>query len=230
MNKEAKGAKKSKTIQWLIANEYVFAENEDTDRDLRFQFLDLLKDANAKLLKGKMSKILDIEHKLGLSSRYNQLDLYHSKLLELSAVKNNNLWLYLTVCPRETIDFKSFKTTIERFVKRKMFNSYFYCFEQRGQTIASSGKGVHSHLLLKRDLKYKPSKIILNSKNSFKKITQVSNPKIFFYRWCPIAYLTDKVNYILGQKTGDGKAQKCKIDKHFRKQNDLKLFYGTPPI
>jgi len=190
---------------------------------------DLYIEAEHTLLKKKYTQIISIEHSLGISSTYNQLEDYYQKLKLAKSQRKGNLWLYLTINPKKDISFFDFKPAILRFVKRKMFSQFFYSYEQRSSTQENLGQGFHIHLLLKRNIKVPPNKVIRNSKNSFKKFTNVNNSQIFFYRWCPQEYLNDKVAYIKGNKTGEGKEIKHEMDIEWRQIMGLKEFYGEPP-
>ena len=74
-------------------------------------------------------------------------------------------------------------------------------------------------------MKYKQNKIISNSKNTFKNLTNVENFDIFNYHWLPSEYLDDKKEYILGTKTGCEKEEKQFIDVLFREKKNLNNYY-----
>lgn len=149
---------------------------------------------------------------------------------EQSAVKHNNLYLWITISPKKDVGFDLFKSKVEKVVTRRMFKDYLYVYEQRGSDEQTMGKGFHVHILLKRNLDYKPCKIITNMKNTFKEITLVNNGEIFNWHWCPSDFKADKVEYITGLKTEDGKDAKQLMDVIWRKQNNLETFYGNLEI
>lgn len=176
------------------------------------------KSYNARRMGDQWSEIKDYEDELEQTVR------------EATARKHNNLYLWLTVSPKASIEWKDFKDVIERFVKRTMFNDHLYVYEQRGKEETSIGDGFHCHLLLKRNLDYKPSKVIQNSKNTFKNITNVKKFEIFNYHWLDEQFKKDKVEYITGLKTGEDKDVKQEMDILFRKYNDIDLYYGNLEI
>lgn len=179
-----------------------------------------------EFLKQKIKTNLNIQFELDLVSPYcTLLRQQREELRERQASKMGTLWLWLTISPKKDIDFELFKNKIEIFANRKMFDDYLYVYEQRGKTEETAGEGFHAHLLLKRNMKYKQNKIISNSKNTFKKITDVENHDIFNFHWCPEEYLNDKREYILGTKTGCEKDTKQLIDVIFREKKNLNIYY-----
>ncbi len=209
-------------------------EEEDLDDEKNYQAQrrrkqDLYRDAEATLLKKKYQEILNLEFKCGLNAKYNELDEYHLKLKNLYSNKKGNLWLYLTINPKKDQSFFDFKPLVEKFVQRKMIIQFFYCYEQRGQTEEELGVGFHCHLLLRRSQTIKPNKFVRNAKNTFKNITNVNNPQIFHFRWCPQEYYLDKVAYISGLKNDEEKDLKCKMDTVWRLLHSLSPYYGEPP-
>ncbi len=189
----------------------------------------LYEECDRTILKKLYTQIIKIEYSLGLNSRYTLLEDYYQTLKVMKSKRKGNLWLYLTINPRRDVSYFDFGPAVFRFVKRKMFTQFFFSFEQRSSTEQNMGEGFHIHLLLKRNIKVPPNKVIRNSKNSFKGFTNVNNSQIFFYRWCPQEYLIDKVAYIKGNKTGEGKDLKHEIDIEWRKIMKLDPFYGEPP-
>ncbi len=168
----------------------------------------------AELLGDKMKKIKDYEYKVKAIIKDNV------------ATKHNNGYVFVTVNPNATTDFATFREKIEKFVKRNMFLEYRYVYEQRGGTEQEAGRGFHAHILLKRNLDYKPSKIILNTKNTFKGITDVNNPDVLNIQIIGKEFCLDKNEYMTGLKTGEGKDMKQQIDKLWREQNNLDAVYG----
>jgi len=169
----------------------------------------------AELLGDKMKKVKEYEN--------------HVKALIKSqtAEKHNNDYVFVTINPNPDIDFATFRDKVEKYVKRNMFLDYRYVYEQRGATEEQAGKGYHAHVLLKRNLDYKPSKIIVNTKNSFKGITQVNNPQILNIQIIGKEFMLDKNEYITGVKTDEGKDEKQAVDKLWREQNNLQAVYGN---
>ena len=164
-----------------------------------------------------------------LGEKWKNIKLYEKSLVkskkELVAKEHNNLYCFITINPKKEIDLGTFREKIEKFVNRNMFQGYKYVLEQRGATEQEAGKGFHAHILLKRNLDYKPSKVSGNTKNSFKGITNVDNPQILNIQHIGEEFAKDKDEYIDGVKTGEGKDEKQIIDKFWRKQHNLESVY-----
>lgn len=169
---------------------------------------------DADLLGVKMMKIKEYEQSVKV------------KLKEKTAKDHNNAFVFITINPNEATTLTQLQDKVEKFVNRNMFSSYRYVYEQRGSTEKNMGQGFHAHILLKRNLDYKPSKIALNTKNTFKGITNVDNPQILNIQHIGHDFAKDKDEYMTGVKTGEGKDKKQEIDKLFRKKNNLESVYG----
>lgn len=169
---------------------------------------------DAELLGQKMIDIKEYEKEVKMTLKEN------------IAKDHNNGYCFITINPSPEITLTQLQEKVEKFVKRNMFDKYRYVYEQRGSTEENMGHGFHAHILLKRNLNYKPSKISVNTKNTFKGITQVDNPQILNIQHIGEDFAKDKDEYIDGVKTGEGKDQKQAIDKIFRQKNNLESIYG----
>lgn len=169
---------------------------------------------DAELLGQKMIDIKEYEKEVKMTLKEN------------IAKDHNNGYCFITINPSPEITLTQLQEKVEKFVKRNMFDKYRYVYEQRGSTEENMGHGFHAHILLKRNLNYKPSKISVNTKNTFKGITQVDNPQILNIQHIGEDFAKDKDEYIDGVKTGEGKDKKQQIDKIFRKKNNLESVYG----
>lgn len=179
-----------------------------------------------KLLINKWYEVLSLQNELDLLPQLKVVNKCIKTLKELKASNNNTCWLWLTINPKPKTDLTKFTHLLDKFANRKMFVEYKYVIEQRGVDRLTMGKGLHAHLLLKRNLKYKPSIIFKNSQNTFKNITNVKNKEIFYFKWCPQDFLADKINYMTEDKGGE-KTQKQKIDLLYRSENSLCNIYES---
>lgn len=188
-----------------------------------------------EVLRLKMRKHFSMLFDLGrLGKEYSllkdDLDNLSIKIKERNSIKNNNLWLFITISPRFTENFEKCHKIIQKIVKKTCFDDYLYVVEQRG-TIAKKnvGHGFHFHILAKRSLNYKPSKCSQNVRNSTKNICGNSKDnRIVNIQKCGMEFAKTKVNYIIGKnKTGDGKDLKQDADLVFRKQKSLSPYYGN---
>lgn len=183
--------------------------------------------------KKKFESILKMEYDLGkLGQKMKDIKEYEKvcryELKEVTAVEHNNSYSFVTINPNDTTTLTEFEEKLKKFVNRNMFIGYRYVIEQRGATEKDMGKGFHAHVLLKRNLDYKPSKIVVNTKNTFKGITNVDNNQVLNIQHIGEDFAKDKDDYMTGIKTGEGKDAKQEIDKIFRKKNNLETVYGQP--
>jgi len=144
------------------------------------------------------------------------------EIKKLTAQKNHNGYVWITISPKECVGLSLFRKKIEKLASRKMFLSHTYVYEQRGDSMDTLGKGLHAHMLCKRNLDYKPNKIVRNVLNTTKSI---ADSKAVDIQFVGEDFRKDKVEYMLGKKTGAGKEKKQDFDKIFRKKNNLKAFY-----
>lgn len=61
--------------------------------------------------------------------------------------------------------------------------------------------------------------------NTIKNICNVQDSRVFNVQFIGEDFALDKMNYIKGGKTGDGKDLKMDIDDIFRKNNNLEKIY-----
>lgn len=215
----------------------LFMGDKSPEEPMEYQkALETYLDALADWKKQKLKSIFTKSYQAGkLGSQWIAIKEHEEKLnctiRESKAQKHNNLYLWLTVSPKPSVELEDFKSRVEKAVTRTMFSDYLYVYEQRGtEQKCNLGDGFHAHILLKRNLDYKPCKVIANIKNTFKDMTLVENKEIFAWYWCSNEYKLDKVEYITGLKTAEGKDEKQIGDKMWRKYNDLETFYGNLEI
>ena len=145
------------------------------------------------------------------------------------ANQRNQLFIWLTINPRPNVSLEDFHKILEKFVHRTLFKQYVYVIEQRGTLEELNiGKGFHAHLLLQRTLNYKPNKVLLYSKNTFKYMCDVEYKNLFNFHWCPAVWVDDKLEYMrFGKKTAEGKLEKQEADILFRQEHELEEIYGN---
>lgn len=172
----------------------------------------------------KLLQLINMEYQLG----YHSTELYkkETSLTKLKAHKlKSNLWCWLTINPPSTVKLDKFQDLITKYVNRKIVGQYLYVLEQRGKTLHEMGKGFHAHLLVERNLDYIPSQFLRNSRNTFKRILNVKNEALFCPYWLDHRYYKDKVKYILGAKTGEGKDVKQTVDIVWREDYGIQPYY-----
>lgn len=183
--------------------------------------------------KKKVEGIIKMKYDAGtLGEKWLNVKSYETKtkteLKEAVAKAHNNGYVFVTINPSADCTLQKFETLVDKFAKRNMFKSYRYVFEQRGTTKETAGQGLHAHILLKRNLDYKPCLVTKNSKNTFKSIAKVENPSILNIQHIGADFAKDKDEYMTQIKDDENKAEKQVIDRYFRDKMNLKHVYGDP--
>lgn len=211
-----------------LAELYVCAHTEDLETKLERSRLlgEVIDEANKTILK----RIRMLEYQTdSLGDRWKDIRLYEESLKEkkrtIAAAEHNNLFLFVTINPKPTVTLEELKTASEKLVNRQMFSAYALAFEQRASAPEEAGKGFHVHILMRRNLNYKPCRIKKNMCNTIKNICNVHDSRVFNVQFIGEDFARDKMKYITGGKTGDGKDQKMDIDDIFRKNSNLEKIY-----
>lgn len=190
-------------------------------------------DELGELRKRKMKKLLEYEYQLEtLGDSYKSMKLlegsYKEQLKVKTATLHNNLYCWITINPKPTVPFLKFFEKVQKLVKRSIFTDVLYVYEQRGVDMETLGKGFHTHILAKRNLNYKPSKVAKNIRNSCKQLVgDINSNNQVNIQFIGDEYAADKKEYILGVKTGDGKDIKQQMDIIWRQKNNLKVYYNA---
>ncbi|AXH77215.1 MAG: putative replication initiation protein [Cressdnaviricota sp.] len=135
-------------------------------------------------------------------------------------------WMFITINPKDTVTVKSIMETMNKVISKKWITQYIYVIEQRSIEDEDI-KGVHIHLLLKRNDK-KPAALKTEIKNTCVRICDVSNPHILNFKYLPTDRdVSQSYNYITGAKKDVEKHPKQLKDKIFRKYYNIKEFYSS---
>jgi len=153
------------------------------------------------------------------------------KLKEQMAKDHNNGYLFITINPKGEVEpynkLHKFEKLILKFINRNFIEEAWAVIEQRGTTEEYAGTGYHAHIELRRNLNYRPSDIIKGAKNTFKSLCDTKNPALLNCQIHGEDFHKDKLEYIEGVKTGEGKDEKQEIDKIFRKNYNLQTVYNA---
>ncbi len=226
-----------KTLLSLIV-EQSGQQNEKEQLSFFNKYNQIHMEESQELIRMKFKKILSQEYQLermGLfAAKLQELETQNAVLLkEKKAIKNNNSHLFITINPKPEVKLDDFLKVCHKISKKTCFNKVLYVFEQRGTIEGCDiGKGFHCHLLIERNLNYKPTKCITNIKSSLKKfVGNVQNQHQLNCQVIGIEFATDKKNYILGtNKTGEGKDAKQDADIKWRNDKNITPFYGCEKI
>lgn len=196
------------------------------------KYYQIYKTQKRELTGRKMKTILEQQFKLetlgefhlGLKEMINTND---KKIKEQLAVSHNNGFVFITINPKPGVTLQQLVKKVDKLTHRKMFSHALWAYEQRGSTMANAGKGFHCHILAARNLNYKPSKVIKNTRNTCKSLVgNENNNSQLNIQVIGEDFAQDKRNYFLGtNKTGEGKDLKQSIDIVWRKTENLQAFY-----
>lgn len=222
----------------LFSHQYIeMSFNENVHKAITFHPLDATE--NWKWQKEEFKKFVALKLRQNYNMKY-ELELLGEPLRELKAENdelkmklkekiakdNHNQYVFITINPKPDVSFETFKDTCIKYGQRKMFSKTWLVFEQRGSTEEEMGKGFHAHLEAVRNLEYKPSQIVRNTENTFKNIVDMKVKKhTLTIQHHGEDYHKDKMEYIEGVKTGEGKDEKQIMDVKFREKNNLNVCY-----
>ncbi len=176
------------------------------------------------------------EHMAKIKDKEEELKM---QIKEKTAREHNNSHLFITVNPKKGWngpysgfgpgEIDEFVKKVQKFINRTFCVEAYAVIEQRGTTEAELGTGYHAHIAMKRNVNYRPSDIIKGAKNTFKKCCDVKRPELLNVRIHGEDFHKDKMEYINGVKTGEGKDKKQEMDVIFRKKNNLEIVYKKCP-
>jgi len=198
----------------------------ETKLDRQLEYIQMTKKCDEQILRRIRMKEYETD---SLGERWANIRKYEQELTKkkktMIANEHNNLYLFVTINPKPEVKLEDFTKTVEKLVKRQMFSAYAYAFEQRASAPEEVGKGFHVHILMKRNINYKPCRIKKNMENTCKSICNTKDNRVFNVQFIGTEFARDKMEYISGGKTGDGKDQKMDMDIIFRENNDMLSIY-----
>ena len=152
---------------------------------------------------------------------------YHI-IRELSRQKKKVLkYVFLTIshCSKLDTILKYHKSMNNK--KMMKLSTYWYSIEQRGETLADLGKGLHSHIIIRvlpkfiKNGNYQKGRLIKETANTFKVEKNFIDVKFLYTE----ADFSRTLNYIQGEKKDEDKHAKVEMDVIFRQKNNLCLLY-----
>ncbi len=199
---------------------------------------DIREATELQFYKNKYLKILNMKYELKDLGKHmekvkDKEDELKKQIKEQTAREHNNSHLFITINPKPTPDITAnlehFVKKVVKFINRNFCDEAYGVIEQRGVNETELGKGYHAHIALKRNVNYRPSDIIKGAKNTFKDCCDVKKPELLNVRIHGEDFHKDKLEYIYGIKTGEGKDIKQKMDVLFRKKYNLEIIYKKCP-
>lgn len=208
-----------------------YLESEDYD-----DYVEMYEKAKKEIIGNKMKKLVSLRYELETLGKVettlkHTIESYEEKLRQKMAEDHNNKYMFFTINPKPSVELENFLKVVAKAVTKTCFTDYLYVIEQRGTNSATAGEGFHAHILVKRNLQYKPFKCKKNMQNTFSKMCDVTKEALFNVKYLNTEWALDKVAYIsTGGKTGEGKDIKQDIDVWWREKKDISPYYGNPDI
>lgn len=142
---------------------------------------------------------------------------------QAKAVCTKPPYLFITINPRSDVTLIQLQKHVNKLVSKKTITHYAYVYEVR-----KKGEGLHCHLLVMYN--DKPHNFKRGVKNTMKNITDVNNPQILNFKFCAKEILSQKIEYMLGDKK-DSKLSGVEDSVLYRKENKLKeIYHSEPPL
>lgn len=197
---------------------------------------------NRRLLKSKFEKLYDEEHRRLKQLQEDKdvlteeqdilrvdLELYLADKWDDFTTTSNTLFITLSLkdCALSPELFGGLNATMAKAASKKWIQWIEYAFEQRGETSATMGNGLHIHAIVKAKTSKAPSQAIKEFYSTFKSYME-SSRFVNCKKVLP-GTLTDVRAYIEGDKE-DEKLPKVAIDRQMRTKYNLKQVFklGDP--
>lgn len=160
-------------------------------------------------------------------SDYELFEKLSSELKEKKKTSDPKFAGFITINPQtnDPTIIPELLKLCEKCVVKYWVSKYAYVIEQRSDDPANIF-GVHAHLLIQRDIK--PSHFEREVRSTFKKLVGIPSKHIHI-SWKRRDWVNDKLEYMLGHKTGDKKDLKIPVDKYMRERYDIKPIYESTP-
>lgn len=183
--------------------------------------------AKAQARKTLMLKLAKLEMEEAMPEYLKKkLQAAEEKLKDGKDDRDSKYFAFVTINPEHNKceDYQALNTLVEKCVAKYWVTEYAYCYEQRSDN-ADDIFGLHSHMILIRAGK-RPSELEREVRSTFSKCVGIPQLHINI-QWKKKAWLQDKVDYMKGLKTGDGKDTKVEIDKKMREQLGIENYVSN---
>lgn len=208
----------------------------EVDVDTLSEIVKLAEKAEAHVIETKLRSYYNAQFELGTLGKAatvirDELRASKEQLRQKLAEEHNNSFMFFTINPKPSVKLEDFLSLLKKSSTKTCFSDYLYVVEQRGNNSATAGTGFHAHMLVRRNLNYKPSKLKSRMMDTFKKTCNVFDDRLFNVKYCNTEWANDKVKYMThGGKTGDGKDIKQDIDVWWRAKHKIPKFFGNEKI
>ncbi len=216
-------ALRGKKDEWTLADNQIFdkyMELEDIKKTAKFKAIQEF------YIQKERIKIKLKENELIFSKDYEEMEELSTKLKDLKKEQDPKYALFITINPavNDTSVYQELDQKVKKCISKYWVSDYCYCYEQRSDDCKSI-HGFHCHILLTRGA-HKPSHCEREVRSTFGSMVGIPSKHINIQykrkEWIP-----DKISYMLGNKTGDGKDKKSEVDKIMRKDLGIKEIYRS---
>lgn len=155
-------------------------------------------------------------------------------LLKIQAERKNdaspNYCVFVTVSPKNGSfnGYDDLRQRVEKCVAKHWVTDYAYCFEQRKTEVLNYDdplQGLHTHMLIKKNA-MTPKHIEREITSTMKSLKYEC---IVDFKWKRKDWIPDKIDYMNGNKDGEGKLEKTLVDKAMRKTLGIKNIITKNP-
>lgn len=138
----------------------------------------------------------------------------------LRKIKNNCNHYFITISLPHITDIEALVRIMERVVMKKWIqnNTWYYTYEQRGETEETCGEGLHIHLLILKNKR--KSQVIREISNTFK----IAKNYVDVREGKTEQSYNTRLEYLKGKKI-DSKLDRVYIDRLFRQKKNLLDIY-----
>jgi len=146
------------------------------------------------------------------------------KIKEKKKENDPKFGCFITVNPSENTlaGFEKLKEKVDKCLSKVWVTDYAYCYEQRS-TNPENIFGLHVHILLKRGIR--PKHTEREVQNTFKSIC--GNLRHVDIQYKRKEWFNDKIEYMRGKKTGEGKLEKVEVDRVMRDYLGIDEIYSS---
>lgn len=128
-----------------------------------------------------------------------------------------NYCVFVTVSPKNGSfnGFNDLRQRVEKCVSKHWVTDYAYCYEQRKTEVLDYDnplQGLHAHMLIKKNA-MTPKHITREITSTLKSLKYEC---IIDFKWKKKEWIPDKIDYMRGNKDGEGKLEKTLVDKTMR--------------
>lgn len=208
----------------ILNNEYLKLIKEYEDNEFEW---------NIQWLRGNFS--FPYDRGLGVTAEYEKMAMESMDIRKyLDKIKFNTKrghdideYMFITINPdpKYNLSVKAINDKLCKLCKSSRILEYLYSIEQRGDTEENMGYGIHAHILVKHKFP-KFCKLQGHFYNAFK--TVIGNIRHIDIKNCKsVIDVSNRINYIKGEKKDDSKIEKVLIDRKWRQQWNIKDTYGT---